>query len=88
MGIISWIVLGTTVGFLVNWLIPGRFPGGLIGTIVGGIAGAFLGGAVFSLLAERGVTGLDAISLLVAFVGAAVLLTLVRKAGYAQPRTR
>ena len=88
MGIISWIVLGTIVGFLVNWLIPGRFPGGLIGTIVGGTAGAFLGGAVFSLLAERGVTGLDAISLLVAFVGAAVLLTLVRKAGYAQPPTR
>ncbi len=86
MGIVSWIVLGTIVGFLVNWLVPGRFPGGLIGTMVGGIAGAFLGGALFSMVADRGVTGLDGVSLLVAFVGAALLLMLVRKAGYAQPR--
>ena len=88
MGIISWLVLGTIVGFLINWLDPGRFPGGLIGTIVGGIAGAFLGGALFSLVAGRAVTGVDAISLLLAFVGAALLLTLVHKAGHAQPRTR
>ena len=87
MGIISWIVLGAIVGFLVNWLVPGRFPGGLIGTIVGGMAGAFLGGALFSLVAARGVTGFDVVSLLVAFAGAALLLTVVRKAGYAQPRT-
>ena len=86
MGIVSWIVLGTVIGFLVNWLVPGRFPGGLIGTIVGGTAGAFLGGALFSLAAERGVTGFDALSLLVAFAGAALLLTAVRKAGYAHPR--
>lgn len=87
MGIISWVVLGTIIGLLVNWLVPGRFPGGLIGTIVGGMAGAFLGGALFSLVADRGVTGFDAVSLLVAFAGAALLLTVVRKAGYAQPRT-
>ena len=87
MGIISWLVLGTIVGSLVNWLVPGRFPGGLIGTIVGGIAGAFLGGALFSLVAGRAVTGLDAVSLLLAFAGAALLLTIVRKVGYAQPRT-
>jgi len=87
MGIISWLVLGTIVGSLANWLIPGRFPGGLIGTIVGGIAGAFLGGALFSLIADRGVTGLDPVSLLLALAGAALLLTIVRKAGYAQPRT-
>lgn len=87
MGIISWVVLGTIIGLLVNWLVPGRFPGGLIGTIVAGMAGAFLGGALFSLIADRGVTGFDAVSLLVAFAGAALLLTVVRKAGYAQPRT-
>lgn len=87
MGIISWIVVGTIVGLLVNWLVPGRFPGGLIGTIVGGMAGAFLGGALFSLVADRGVTGFDAVSLPISFVGAALLLMLVRRAGYAQPRT-
>ena len=56
-----------------------------VGTIVGGTAGAFLGGAVFSLAADRGVAGFDALSLLIAFFGAALLLTLVRKAGHAGP---
>ncbi len=88
MGVVSWIVVGVIVGVLANWLVPGRFPGGLVGTIVGGTAGAFLGGAVFSLVAERGVTGFDLLSLLIAALGAGLLLTAVRKAGYAEPRTR
>lgn len=88
MGIVSWIVLGMIVGMLANWLTPVRFPGGLGGTIAGGMAGAFLGGATFSLLADRGVSGLDTVSLLVALVGAAVLLMVVHKADHAQPRPR
>jgi uncharacterized membrane protein YeaQ/YmgE (transglycosylase-associated protein family) len=87
MGIISWIVLGTIMGFLANWLVPVKFPGGVLGPIAGGVAGAFLGGAVFSLIASRGVSGFDILSLLIAFIGAALLLTIVRKAGDAQPRT-
>ena len=53
-----------------------------------GMAGGFLGGAIFSLIADRGVARLDVVSLLVAFVGAAALLGLVSKADYAEPRTR
>ena len=87
MGIPSWIVLGAIMGFLVNWLVPGKFPGGVLGTVAGGIAGAFLGGAVFSLIASRGVSGFDVVSLLIAFIGAALLLTIVRKAGDGQPHT-
>lgn len=88
MGIVSWIVLGTTVGILANWLMRERFPGGLAGTISGGAAGAFLGGAIFSLAADRGVAGLDGISLVLALAGAAALLLVVRKADHAQPRAR
>ncbi len=88
MGIISWIVLGTIIGFLANWLVPVRFPGGVLGTIAGGMAGAFLGGAIFSLIANRGGGGFDIVSLLIALVGAALLLTIVRKAGYADPHPR
>ncbi len=40
---------------------------------------------MFSLAADRGVAGFDALSLLIAFFGAALLLTLVRKAGHAGP---
>ena len=88
MGILSWIVLGTIMGFLANRVVPGKFPGGVLGTVVGGIVGAFLGGAIFSLIASRGVGGFDIVSLLIAFVGAVLLLTIVRKAGYARPRTQ
>jgi uncharacterized membrane protein YeaQ/YmgE (transglycosylase-associated protein family) len=88
MSIISWILLGTIMGFLANWLVQGKFPGGVLGTITGGVAGAFLGGAIFSLIANRGVSGFDIASLLIAFVGAALLLTVVRKAGYAEPHAR
>ena len=86
MGIISWLVLGTIIGFITNWLVPGKFPGGVPGTIAGGAAGAFLGGAVFSLLADRGVSGFDGVSLLIAFAGAAALLTVIRKAEQAESR--
>jgi uncharacterized membrane protein YeaQ/YmgE (transglycosylase-associated protein family) len=88
MGIVSWVVLGTIVGILVNSLLPGKFPGGVIGTVAGGMAGAFLGGAIFSLAADRGVSGFDALSILIALVGAGLLLMVVRKADHAQPRTR
>lgn len=88
MGIISWIVLGTIMGFLANRLVPGKFPGGVLGTVAGGVAGAFLGGAIFSLIVSRGVAGFDIVSLLIAFIGAALLLTIVRKVGYARPGTR
>jgi uncharacterized membrane protein YeaQ/YmgE (transglycosylase-associated protein family) len=88
MGIVSWVVLGAIVGILANWLVPGRFPGGLWGTVAGGMAGAFLGGAIFSLVADRGVAGLDGVSLLIALGGAGALLSLVRRADQAQPRVR
>jgi uncharacterized membrane protein YeaQ/YmgE (transglycosylase-associated protein family) len=88
MGIISWIILGTIMGLLVNLTVPGKFPGGILGTIAGGAVGALLGGALFSLIASRGVEGLDVVSLLIAFIGAALLLTLVRMTGHAESGTR
>ncbi len=77
-------------------MVPGRFPGGLLGTILGGVAGAFIGGALFSVITDRGITGFDLRSLLIAFIGAALLLTLLRMAGSSDrdernlwhPRTR
>jgi uncharacterized membrane protein YeaQ/YmgE (transglycosylase-associated protein family) len=88
MGILTWILLGTVIGLLANWIVPGRFPGGILGTIVGGMAGAFLGGAIFSMIFDRGVAGFDTVSLVIAFAGAALLITLLRVAGVAGSRTR
>lgn len=92
MSILGWIVLGAIVGILANWLRPGRFPGGFPGTVLGGTVGAFIGGGMFAVIADRGVSGLDLVSLTTALIGAALLLTLIRKANdagtAAEPRSR
>jgi uncharacterized membrane protein YeaQ/YmgE (transglycosylase-associated protein family) len=86
MSIVSWLALGALIGVLTNHIAPGRSPGGLLGTIAAGTAGAFLGGATFTLLAGRAVSGLDLVSLLIALVGAGLLLAAVHKAAYTEPR--
>jgi uncharacterized membrane protein YeaQ/YmgE (transglycosylase-associated protein family) len=78
MGIIAWIILGLIAGALAKLIMPGRDPGGIIVTILIGIAGAIVGGFVFSLFGGSGVSGLDLGSIIVAVVGALVLLFLYR----------
>ena len=51
---------------------------GLVTNIVVGIVGAFLGGWLFQQFGSAGVTGFNFYSLLVAVVGAIVLLVIVR----------
>ncbi len=78
MGILAWIVLGLIVGLLAKAAVPGEGPGGIAGDIVVGIVGALLGGWLFRQFGHAGVTGFDLYSLAVAFVGAVVLLTVLR----------
>jgi uncharacterized membrane protein YeaQ/YmgE (transglycosylase-associated protein family) len=85
MSIVSWLALGVVVGFAAHWARPGDFPGGLAGTVASAGAGAFLGGASFTLLAGRGGGDLDLASLVVAVLGAGLLLFAVRKAAYTEP---
>ena len=76
--IIFWIVVGLIAGALAKLIMPGDDPGGIIVTILLGIAGAFVGGLVFSLFGGAGVTGFNLWSLLVATVGAIILLAIYR----------
>jgi uncharacterized membrane protein YeaQ/YmgE (transglycosylase-associated protein family) len=78
MGIIVWIVLGLIAGGLAKLIMPGRDPGGIIVAMLIGIAGALVGGFVFSLFGGGGVTGLNLGSIIVAIVGALILLALYR----------
>ena len=50
----------------------------LLMDIVVGIVGAILGGWIFGLFGAQGVSGFNLYSLLIAFVGAVVLLAIVR----------
>ncbi len=75
MGLISWIVVGLIVGVLAKWITPGTELGGLfIVIILLGMGGAVIGGFGASLLGGTGATGFNAWSILVATLGAIVLL--------------
>jgi uncharacterized membrane protein YeaQ/YmgE (transglycosylase-associated protein family) len=75
--IVTWIIVGGIAGLLAEWLIGGVHAG-CIGTVIIGILGAFIGGWVFSTLGiSIGAPGLVS-SIITAFVGAAVLLLIIR----------
>jgi len=78
MGIIAWIVVGLIAGALAKLILPGDDPGGIIVTILIGIVGAFVGGFLFSLFGGAGVSGFNIWSILVATVGAIILLLIYR----------
>ena len=78
IGIISWIVVGLIAGVLGKLIMPGRDPGGFIITIVIGMVGALVGGFLVRLLGGVGVTGFNIWSILVATLGAIILLALYR----------
>jgi uncharacterized membrane protein YeaQ/YmgE (transglycosylase-associated protein family) len=77
MGIVSWIVLGGIAGWLASLITRRNDQMGCITNIVAGIVGAAVGGWVFSLFGGQGVTGFNLPSLLVAFVGAVIVLAVV-----------
>ena len=78
MGLISWIVIGLLAGLLARWIMPGEDPGGIFVTILVGMAGASVGGFIVSILGGTGATGFNVWSILVATLGAVILLTLYR----------
>ena len=78
MGIIAWIVVGLIAGALAKLIMPGDDPGGFIVTILLGIVGAFVGGFVVNLLGGAGVSGFNLWSILVATLGAIILLAIYR----------
>ena len=78
MGIIAWIIVGLIAGALAKLIMPGDDPGGIIVTMLIGIVGAFIGGFVFGLFGGSGVSGINIGSIIVAVVGALILLAIYR----------
>ncbi len=69
---LAWIIVGLISGAIAARVVAGR-GFGCIADIVVGVAGAIIGGFVLSLLGVSGTFGFWG-SIVVAFVGAAVLL--------------
>lgn len=75
MSILAWIVLGLIAGFVSSKLVN-KTGEGIILDIVLGIVGAVVGGWLFSMFGAHGVTGVNLYSLLVAVVGAVLVLVV------------
>jgi uncharacterized membrane protein YeaQ/YmgE (transglycosylase-associated protein family) len=75
MSFIAWIVLGLISGFIASKIVN-KSGEGLLLDIILGIVGALVGGFLFNQFGMAGVSGVNLYSLLVAIVGAVVLLLL------------
>jgi uncharacterized membrane protein YeaQ/YmgE (transglycosylase-associated protein family) len=75
MSILAWIILGLISGFIASKIVNKRGEGILL-DIVLGVVGAVVGGWLFAALGGHGVTGVNIYSLLVAVVGAIIVLAL------------
>jgi uncharacterized membrane protein YeaQ/YmgE (transglycosylase-associated protein family) len=76
VSIVAWVVLGLVGGAVAGWLWGGRRRT-LLGDAVVGVLGAVLGGFMASVTLGLDITQLDGTSLLVAAVGAAILILIL-----------
>ena len=77
MNILGWIVVGLLAGGLARWIVKDD-RSGCIYTMVVGIIGALIGGALMNASGKKGVNDFDLRSILVAALGAIVLLLVLQ----------
>ncbi len=75
MSIIGWLILGLIAGFIASKIVN-RQGEGIILDIILGVVGALVGGFIFSKFGAAGITGFNFYSMLVAIVGAVVVLVI------------
>ncbi len=77
--IIAWIVVGAIAGWLASVVMGTRRGQSLGEDIIVGIIGGFIGGIIMGLLdVDWDVSGINLASIIVAFIGAVVLLLIIR----------
>jgi uncharacterized membrane protein YeaQ/YmgE (transglycosylase-associated protein family) len=79
MGILAWIIVGLIAGWLAGLVMRGGgfgFLGDIIVGIVGGLLGGFIASSAFGI--ANPVNGINATSILVAFIGAVILVAILR----------
>jgi uncharacterized membrane protein YeaQ/YmgE (transglycosylase-associated protein family) len=82
MGILSWIIVGMIAGWLAGLVVRGGGYG-VLGDIILGIVGALVGGFVASALfnVPNPVSGINITTIIVSFIGAVVVIWLIRALG-------
>jgi uncharacterized membrane protein YeaQ/YmgE (transglycosylase-associated protein family) len=87
INILAWIIVGGIAGWLAGLVVQGTGLG-IIGDIIVGVVGALIGGFLLSLLLPGtfGFSGFSIGSLIVAFIGAVVLLFILKAIGVGRNR--
>jgi uncharacterized membrane protein YeaQ/YmgE (transglycosylase-associated protein family) len=75
MSFLAWIVLGLLAGFIGSKIVN-KSGEGVVMDIILGVIGAVAGGWLFNMFGHSGVTGLNLYSLLVAVIGAVIVLVV------------
>jgi uncharacterized membrane protein YeaQ/YmgE (transglycosylase-associated protein family) len=75
MSIIGWLILGLIAGFIGSKLVN-KSGEGVVLDIILGVVGAVVGGYLFTFFGADPVTGLNVYSLVVAVIGAIVVLVV------------
>jgi len=75
-GLLIWAFVGLVAGWLASMVIGGGY--GVLGDIVVGVVGAFIGGLLFRAMGAGAPFGGIAGTIFVAFIGAVVLLVILR----------
>jgi len=87
MGLILWIIFGALVGWIASLIMHTDQQQGAIANIIVGVVGSLIGGGISRLLGGVGITGFNFGSLLLAIIGAVVLLFFVRLLSGGRGRT-
>ncbi len=75
MSIVAWLVVGLIAGFIASKIVN-KSGEGVVLDIVLGVIGAVVGGFLFNMLGASGADGINLYSILVAVVGAIVVLVI------------
>ena len=81
VSLVAWLVIGGVAGWLASMVMKTNAAQGTVLDIIVGIVGAFIGGAVlqfFGVGSGAEITGFNLPSLITAFIGAVILLGLLR----------
>lgn len=78
MDFVLWIIFGGLTGWLASLLMNASEGDSPVLDIIVGVIGALAGGLVMNILGAPGVTGFNLYSLIVALLGAVILLAVVR----------
>ncbi len=80
MSVLGWILVGLIAGALARWIVKDDRAGCLY-TIVVGVLGAMIGGGLMSLIDQDSINDFSIRSIVVAALGACLLLLVLQALG-------